>query len=97
MVYEPGAIDAALAAAVGDDATLIAELRFAFLESAAAAMDAIEQADTPATWKQAANRMKGLAASFGAMELMTFAEEAARLDGPDEMILRKLKRTVLIL
>ncbi|HEX8418586.1 MAG TPA: Hpt domain-containing protein, partial [Sphingomonas sp.] len=34
MAYDPGAIDATLAAAVGDEPGLIAELRLAFVESA---------------------------------------------------------------
>ena len=34
MAIDPGAIDAALAAAVGDDPALIADLRAAFVESA---------------------------------------------------------------
>jgi len=34
MAYDPGAIDATLAAAVGDDPALIAELRDAFLDTA---------------------------------------------------------------
>ena len=34
MVYDPGALNASLAAAVGSDTELLAELRAAFLESA---------------------------------------------------------------
>ncbi|MEA3016770.1 MAG: hypothetical protein QOI38_1492, partial [Sphingomonadales bacterium] len=35
MAYDPGALDASLAAAVGSDPQLMAELRGAFVESAA--------------------------------------------------------------
>jgi hypothetical protein len=34
MVYDPGALNASLAAAVGHDSLLMGELRLAFLESA---------------------------------------------------------------
>ena len=44
MAYDPGAIDAALAAAVGDEPALIAELRLAFVESAQRALAAMEAA-----------------------------------------------------
>ena len=39
MAYDPGALHAALAAAVGDDPTLVAELRSAFVASAASLAD----------------------------------------------------------
>ena len=40
MAYDPGAIDATLAAAVGDDPGLIAELRIALVDSAELAIAA---------------------------------------------------------
>jgi HPt (histidine-containing phosphotransfer) domain-containing protein len=94
MAYDPGAIDATLAAAVGDEPGLIADLRFAFLESARRGLDKLATATDGAAWKDAALRLKGLAASFGAVRLMAAAAEAA--DGPiaDAETLRKLKRAV---
>ena len=44
MAYDPGAIDATLAAAVGDEPALIAELRMAFVDSAERAIATIEAA-----------------------------------------------------
>ena len=66
MAYDPGAIDATLAAAVGDDPALIAELREAFLDSAGRVVEALERAESDEAWRNAAWRLKGLAASFGA-------------------------------
>ena len=66
MAYDPGAIDATLAAAVGDEPGLIAELRGAFLESAKRALEGLVKADDPEGWRSAALRLKGLAASCGA-------------------------------
>ncbi|MBX9796148.1 Hpt domain-containing protein [Sphingomonas sp.] len=77
MAYDPGAIEAALAAAVGEDSALIAELRGAFLDSAARCRDALDGAADAAAWRQAALRLKGLAASFGAERLMVLAGDAA--------------------
>jgi HPt (histidine-containing phosphotransfer) domain-containing protein len=93
MAYDPGAIDATLAAAVGDEPALIAELRVAFVDSAERAIATIESAVDVAAWKLGAARLKGLAASFGAIRLMALASEAA--DAPhDAEMLRKLRRAV---
>ncbi|HKX21779.1 MAG TPA: Hpt domain-containing protein [Rhizorhapis sp.] len=95
MSYDPGALDAALAAAVGDDAALIADLRFAFIESAQRQLDLLERARCDANWEIAAWRLKGLAASFGVVGLMALAEEAARSVPGDPVMLRKLKAALV--
>ena len=94
MAYDPGAIDATLAAAVGDEPALIAELRAAFIESATGGVAALEAAVDSTGWRVAAWRLKGLAASFGAMTLMALAAEAAERDAFDPVLLRRLRRTV---
>lgn len=93
MAYDPGAIDATLAAAVGDEPALIAELRMAFVESAERAIASMENAADPAGWAHAAARLKGLAASFGAIRLMALAADTASRPGDAES-LRKLRRAV---
>ena len=93
MAYDPGAIDATLAAAVGDEPALIAELREAFLDSAKTNLTAMDRARDHSGWKDAALRMKGLAASFGAVRLMALASDAVDSPGDPEA-LRKLKRAV---
>lgn len=94
MAYDPGAIDATLAAAVGDEPQLIAELREAFIDSAQRALLALEAAQAGDEWRDAAARLKGLAASFGATRLMTLAQEAETVLTGNAIILRKLKRAV---
>jgi histidine phosphotransfer protein HptB len=94
MAYDPGAIDAALAAAVGDEPGLIAELRVAFFDSAERTMATLEEAATEAEWREAAWRLKGLAASFGAVRLMQLAADAARGEPSDEPTLKRLRRAV---
>lgn len=94
MAYDPGAIDATLAAAVGDEPTLIAELREAFLVSAQATLRALTVADGSDEWRAAAWRMKGLAASFGAVRLMALATELAHGVPGDPGLLKRVRRTV---
>jgi HPt (histidine-containing phosphotransfer) domain-containing protein len=94
MAYDPGAIDAALAAAVGDDPALIAELRAAFVTSARQGLAAIEQAGDDEAWRAAAWRLKGLAASFGAVRLMALATEATESDAGNAAMLKRLRRAI---
>ena len=94
MAYDPGAIEATLAAAVGDDPALIAELRLAFVESAEKALIAMERADSADSWCAGAWRLKGLAASFGAVRLMALAGEAVDAGRPDSALAGKLRRMV---
>jgi histidine phosphotransfer protein HptB len=94
MAYDPGAIDSTLAAAVGDDPGLIAELRIAMVESAERAIAAMEAAEDTEGWKAAASRLRGLAASFGAVRLMAMAGEAATVRHGDAATVAKLKRAV---
>ncbi len=90
MSYDPGALHAALAAAVGEDSMLIADLRVAFLESATRQVDLLGRARCDANWELAAWRLKGLAASFGLTALMALADEAAAAAPGDPRVLRRL-------
>ncbi len=94
MVYDPGALNASLAAAVGTDALLMGELRTAFVESAARQADLLSRARCDANWQFAASRLKSLAASFGAVGMMALADEA--LDGApgDPVVLRKIRAAI---
>lgn len=94
MAYDPGAIDATLAAAVGDEPALIAELREAFLDSAKAGLRMLERAEDADAWRSAAWRLKGLAASFGAVRLMALATEAAAAVPGNVDMLRRVRRAV---
>ena len=94
MAYDPGAIDATLAAAVGDEPALIAELREAFLDGVKRCLEGMKSADTPDGWTSAALRLKGLAASFGAIRLMALAGEAANGQAHDGAVLRRLHRAI---
>ncbi len=94
MAYEPAALDAALAAAVGDDPSLVRELRGALIDSAARLADLLKRSRCDANWRTAAWRLKGLAASFGAMHLMMAAEEALVSAPGDPAVLRKVGQAI---
>lgn len=70
MAFHHGGLEASLAAAVGDDTALIAELRLAFFDSARRLRVALGAADPGAATTEAARRLRNLAASFGASRLM---------------------------
>ena len=90
MAYDPGALTASLAAAVGNDRELMDELREAFLESAARQLDLMGRSRCDANWIIAASRLKSVAASFNAAGMVKLADEA--LDGApgDPVVLRKI-------
>ncbi|WP_157219751.1 Hpt domain-containing protein [Flavisphingomonas formosensis] len=94
MSFDPGALDAALTAAVGNDPVLVADLRNVFLESAARQVNALGRARCDANWRMAAWRLHGLAASFGAVELMALAEDAAAGAPGDPVVLRRIRATM---
>ena len=90
MAHEAGDFDATLAAAAGEDASLLRELRAAFVESLTQQIDLLRRARCDGNWEVAAMRLRGLGASFHAPELVRLAQQA--LDGaPGEPgVLRKL-------
>jgi len=94
MVYDPGALNASLAAAVGSDGQLMAELRAAFLESAERAIDLMGRSRCDANWRLAASRLESLAASFGAVGLQTQASEAVMGAPGDPAVLRRIRASI---
>ena len=94
MAFESGALEAALAAAVGDDPALVAELRSAFLESAIRELDLLKRARCDANWEVAASRLKGLGASFGIETLIELAEEALEGAPHDPVVIARLEHAI---
>jgi HPt (histidine-containing phosphotransfer) domain-containing protein len=94
MVYDPGALNASLAAAVGSDTELMRELRAAFLESASRQADLMGRARCDANWAIATSRLKSVAASFGAVGLVALADEALEGAPGDPVVLRKLASAI---
>jgi HPt (histidine-containing phosphotransfer) domain-containing protein len=94
MAYESGVIEAALAAAVGDDPMLVADLRRALIESAEKHADLLSRARCDANWHTAAWRLKSLSASFGAIALLNAATEALEAAPGDPVAIRKIKSAI---
>ncbi len=94
MAYDPGALDKTLAAAVGDDQVLIRELRSAFFESAQRQTAALHSAINDQQWQTAAWRLKGLAASFGVIDLMGLANGAAEGKPFSREMLRRIDKAL---
>lgn len=91
MAFLGEAIDAHLALAVGDDPALHHELRRAFAGSAHSALDLMERARCDANWRMAAERLKGLAASFHGSELIALADAALAGAPGDPVVLRRIR------
>ena len=91
MVYEAGALDATIAAAAGDDASLFAELRLAFVDSLARQIDLLKRSRCDGNWQVSAMRIKGLAASFNAEGLIDLAEDALETAPGDPAVVRRLQ------
>lgn len=94
MVYDPGALNASLAAAVGSDGELMAELRAAFIESALRQADLMGRSRCDANWQLAASRLQSLAASFGAVGLQGLATEALAGAPGDPAVLRRIRAAI---
>ena len=94
MAYQFGSLDASLAAAIGDDASLIAELRGALINNANEHADLLSRARCDANWTVAAHRLQGLAASYGAPQLQAAADLALAGAPGDPVALRKVRRAI---
>lgn len=94
MAYESGSLDATLAAAAGEDIGLLVELRSALVESAERQLDLLRRARCDGNWRVAAMRLKGLAASFHAEELLVSAEAALQAVPGEPGILRELEQAI---
>ncbi len=89
-----GQFDTALKAAVGDDASLMAELRLSFIDSAKRQISLLSRSRCDANWQYSSWRLKGLAASFGAIHIMTLADEAGEGAPGDPVVIRKLTKAI---
>lgn len=91
MAFESGNFDATLAAAAGEDPALLAELRVAFAESVARQIDLLKRSRCDANWELAAQRLKGLAASFHADSLISLAQEAVESAPGEPTVVRRIE------
>jgi HPt (histidine-containing phosphotransfer) domain-containing protein len=94
MAFDPGALNASLAAAVGSDPALMAELKIAFVDSLARQLDLLGRSRCDANWEISASRLKSIAASFGAVNMIALADEALEGAPGDPVVLRKIAAAI---
>lgn len=94
MAYESGSLDATLAAAAGQDLALMAELHSALVDSAERQLDLLRRARCDGNWQVAAMRLKGLAASFHAEELLEAAEAALNAVPGEPGAVREIEQAI---
>lgn len=97
MAYDPGALEATLAAVAGEQTALIAELRDAFFDSADGHVIAMKAATTQTVWDQAALRLRSLAASFGLQRMMDAARDATTVPCGDAKAMQRIERALAAL
>lgn len=92
MEYQHGAFDATIAAAAGEDPALLVELRAAFRDSLDHHLDLLRRARCDGNWVVAAQRLKSLAASFHATELIELADLAVAGAPGEPGVIRRIER-----
>ena len=92
MAFATFDLDATIAAAAGEDPTLLGELRAVFAESLERQIDLLRRARCDGNWAVAAMRLKGLGASFHAPELVRLAELALDSARGEPVVIRDLER-----
>ena len=97
MSYQSTTFDATLSCAAGDDAALAAELRAAFLSSARHQADLLRRSRCDANWHMAALRLRGIAASFHAEELLGLADNALAAAPGEPTVIRKIEEQCTLL
>ena len=90
MAYESGSFEAAIAAAAGADADLRAQILTGYMESVATQIDLLGRARCDGNWHVAAQRLRGLGASFHEGELVSLAELALESAPGDPVAVRHL-------
>jgi hypothetical protein len=95
MSMDYGSFDTAIKAASGEDYALMAELRLSFVESARRQLSLLSRSRCDANWQYTSWRLKGLAASFGAMRLMELADMASAGAPGDPVVIRDITAAIV--
>lgn len=97
MAYALDCFDQAIAASLCDDPQLMADLQRALAENARHHSDLLARARCDANWTVAAERLAGLAASFGAKRLQSAADFALAAAPGDPVALRMVRQAIVAL
>ena len=91
MAYHSASFDSALASAAGEDPALARDLRAVFKQSLDQRLDLLKRARCDANWYRAAERLRGLAASFAAGELIELATLALESAPGEPRVIREIE------
>ena len=94
MSFEGAALNATLAAAAGDDLLLQSELRSALIHSANKQLDLLKRSRCDGNWNVAAMRLKSLAASFHADNLIEAADIALSSAPGDPIAIQRVDEEI---
>jgi hypothetical protein len=94
MAFDYRGLDWGIASALGDDTALLSELHHALVVDAKAAADLLQRSRCDANWRVAAQRLRGLALSFGSTRLVKAAEMALNLAPGDPSSLKAVNRAI---
>ncbi len=94
MAYDYRGLDWAIASALGDDTALLSELHQALVDDAKVAVDLLRRSRCDANWIAAAQRLRGLALSFGSTMLVNAAETALSFAPGDPTSLKAVDRAI---
>ncbi|HMT44634.1 MAG TPA: Hpt domain-containing protein [Chakrabartia sp.] len=97
MAFPFDSFDQSILVSLGDDPLLMAELTQALAENARLHADLMERARCDANWHGAAERLAGLAASFGAKRLLSAAHLALESAPGDPVALRSVRQAIAAL
>jgi hypothetical protein len=97
MAFVQHSFDPSIATALGHDPALMAELTMELARNARVHADLLARARCDANWRVAAERLVGLAASFGSRRLMQAAQDALLAAPGDPVALRRVNQAVAAL
>lgn len=91
MAYQNTHLEAMITAAIGDDPSLMNDLRQAFMASAEDHLATLTHAPSITQWQMAAWRFKGLCATFGVEDLADLATQATTAPLGDVALLERIR------
>ncbi len=97
MAYPFDSFDQSILVSLSDDPQLMDELTRALAENARVHADLLSRARCDANWHSAAERLAGLAASFGARRLLGAAHQALDAAPGDPVALRAIRQAITAL
>lgn len=97
MAFSFDSFDQSILISLSDDPELMSELTRALAENARVHADLMSRSRCDANWHAAAERLAGLAASFGARRLLNAAHQALDAAPGDPVALRSVRQAITAL